>query len=737
MNKRKKRIFDVKRLLSLFLVISLLLVVFPTAAFADTTVVNFSVQDKTVTGNQVTVPIYIDQLPSPLENKGIMSFIIKLNYDPTVLNIVSTSPGTAVTEGTGSIGDTYSLEPDLFNQDSGVTRIVLGCVTNGVTSTGVIYNVVFNVLSTPSNNKTGLSLTVDTNGDPAGNTSQYTGTFTNAVLTFPSNDATVSSSIFTVDNVASTVNNVPYGTTLSTFKAGITPATGASFEVYQANGTTVATDLKTDYKVKVTAEDRSTTKTYTVTVSPNTDATLSSSIGTVSNSVYTITNVPYGTTLSAFKAGITPAADASFEVYQADGTTVATDLKTDYRVIVTAQDTITTKTYTVVVNQNNVATLSNLTVTAGTLTPVFSPSTLNYTDTLPNGTNLNTPPTVTPTATDSNATVTTSPSAIKIAPYTHTPSFTDPADAQYLTTITVTAEDNSTTQTYKVAFVEDAPATVEVVSITNTTDTITTGTLQLTYSVTPSNAPQTVTWSITAGSDYATIDPTSGLLTVKGNGTVTVRATSTSDTSKYGEKTFTITEQQAAGLYILSVSPVALNETFSNTTLAYTVTADYTSPSISVYSHAIAGTTKVNDIVATGPVTIDLGYGANTITIVVSEPNKTNKTYTITVNKAYPFTISTPTLTPSGSVIGATANVSGSYGSTNAVVVFELFQNDTPLGIVAVEKVINSSTGEAISALFPSYTGTGYTVQVMVFDSLTNSATQTGNILAQLKSVSN
>ncbi|QTH45177.1 S-layer homology domain-containing protein [Cohnella sp. LGH] len=173
-----------------------------------------------------------------------------------------------------------------------------------------------------------------------------------------SSDATLTSSIGTVSTngtASETITAVPYGTTLSAFKAAISPATNASFEVYEANGLTVATSLASNYKVIVTAEDGTTQVTYTVTVDPappSSDATLTSSIGTVSTNgtaSETITAVPYGTTLSAFKLAITPAANATFEVYEADGVTVATSLASSYKVIVTAQDGTTRVTYTVTV----------------------------------------------------------------------------------------------------------------------------------------------------------------------------------------------------------------------------------------------------------------------------------------------------------------------------------------------------------------------------------------------------
>ena len=81
-----------------------------------------------------------------------------------------------------------------------------------------------------------------------------------------STDATLTSTIGTVDNNESTIVEIENGTTLVQFKEAITPAKGATFEVYNEDGTTVATELASNCKVIVTAEDGKTKKTYTVTV---------------------------------------------------------------------------------------------------------------------------------------------------------------------------------------------------------------------------------------------------------------------------------------------------------------------------------------------------------------------------------------------------------------------------------------------------------------------------------------
>lgn len=92
------------------------------------------------------------------------------------------------------------------------------------------------------------------------------------------------------------------------------------------------------------------TAVFPATEALSTLATLSSTIGTVSASGAvneTITGIPVGTTLASLKAAITPAEHATFDIYEADGVSVAQALATGNKVIVTAEDGITKTVYTV------------------------------------------------------------------------------------------------------------------------------------------------------------------------------------------------------------------------------------------------------------------------------------------------------------------------------------------------------------------------------------------------------
>jgi hypothetical protein len=178
------------------------------------------------------------------------------------------------------------------------------------------------------------------------------------LFTVLSSEAYVTSAVYTVNGTDNTITNIPFTATLAEFEANLTPAANATFKTYQADGTTIATDLATGYKVIVTAENGTTTKIYTITVNTteSDDATVTSTVYTVNSTDWTITNVPNATTLAAFEGNLTPATSATFETYNADGTTAATDLATGYKVIVTAEDD-SKNTYTITLDEAATAIL--------------------------------------------------------------------------------------------------------------------------------------------------------------------------------------------------------------------------------------------------------------------------------------------------------------------------------------------------------------------------------------------
>ncbi|MEC0373016.1 Ig-like domain-containing protein [Paenibacillus chibensis] len=160
-------------------------------------------------------------------------------------------------------------------------------------------------------------------------------------------DATVTSSVYTVDSAAGTIKNVPFSAKAKDLKDNL----NASGTVVVKKGAAVAADTDTvdsTFTVVVTALDGSTTKTYTVAVNPastKTDLTSKTYTVTAGKNII-VTGSP---ALADFKANIEVAVGATYVVVESDGTTLVTgNVQAGDKVIVTPEDTTAPKaTYTV------------------------------------------------------------------------------------------------------------------------------------------------------------------------------------------------------------------------------------------------------------------------------------------------------------------------------------------------------------------------------------------------------
>ena len=193
----------------------------------------------------------------------------------------------------------------------------------------------------------------------------------------------------------------------STSSLTLTPTTTDSTATVKVNGTTVSSgsasnDLplnvgENTLTVLVTAQDGTTTSTYTLTVTraPSSVSTLSGltlSSGTLSPAFAS------GTTSYAASVGnstssltLTPTTTDSTATVKVNGTTVSSGSASNalplivgentLTVLVAAQDGTTTSTYTLTVTRapSSVSTLASLVPSAGALVPAFSPETHGYT----------------------------------------------------------------------------------------------------------------------------------------------------------------------------------------------------------------------------------------------------------------------------------------------------------------------------------------------------------------------
>ncbi len=443
-----------------------------------------------------------------------------------------------------------------------------------------------------------------------------------------SSDATLISSIGTVStngSTAETITDVPYGTTLSTFKAAITPAANATFEVYEADGVTVATVLASNYKVIVTAEDGTTQVTYTITVDPappSSDATLTSSIGTVStngSAAETITDVPYGTTLSAFKAAITPAANATLEVYEADGVTVATSLASNYRVIVTAEDGTTQVTYTITVDPAPPSSDATVTSTIGTVSTNGSAAE-TITD-VPYGTTL---------------------SVFKAAITPATNASLEVYEADGLTVATVlasnykvivTAEDGTTQVTYTVT-VDPAPPSSDA-TLTSSIGTVSTnGTASETitavpYGTTLSVFKVAITPATNATFEVYEADGVTVATVLASNYKVIVTAEDGTT-----QVTYTVTVDPAPPSSDATLTS-SIGTVSTNGTASETITAVPYGTTLSVFKVAITPATNATfEVYEADGVTVATSLASGNKVIVTAQDGTTRVTYTVTVKSA-------------------------------------------------------------------------------------------------------
>jgi outer membrane autotransporter protein len=249
----------------------------------------------------------------------------------------------------------------------------------------------------------------------------------------------------------------------------------------------------TAVNVVVTAQDGTTTKTYTVTVirAGSSNAALSAlapSAGTLSPA-FSASTFAYSVAVdnAVDSISLTPTVADTTATVTVNGTTVASGSAsaaislavgtTQISVVVTAQDGTTKQTYQVSVTRKSsaIADLSGLVPSAGSLAPAFSASTYSYSVTVAN--NVETI-SFTPTALDAAATISVNGSPVASGAASGAISL---GVGTTNVSILVTAQDGTTTKTYSVSVIRSKPLptaasrTIEVVAGSSTTVDLTEG----------------------------------------------------------------------------------------------------------------------------------------------------------------------------------------------------------------------------------------------------------------------
>ncbi len=452
--------------------------------------------------------------------------------------------------------------------------------------------------------------------------------------------------------------------------------------------------------VVVTAEDGTTTETYTVDV---TRAAPASTVATLSGLVLSQGTLDpvfaSGTTSYTASVGnavtsltVTPTVTDANATVTVNGNTVTSGNASGainltvgdntLTIIVTAQNGTTTETYTVTVNRAapaaTDATLANLVLSQGTLDPVFASGTTSYTASVGNAV---TSLTVTPTVTDANATVT-----VNTVPVTsgNASGAINLNVGSNVITVVVTAEDGTTTETYTVDVTRAAPASTDatlsnlVLSQGTLSPGFASGTTSYTASVDNAVTSLTVTPTVTDANATVTVNGTSvtsgsasGAINLNvGSNIITVVVTAEDGTTT---ETYTVDVTRAAPasadatLSNLVLSQGTLTPGFASGTTSYTASVGNAVTSLTVtptVTDANATITVNGTSVTSGSASgaINLTVGDNTLTIIVTAQNgTTTETYTVTVNRAAPP--ATITLSPAGGALTA-GQVGTAYSQT-------------------------------------------------------------------------
>jgi len=367
-----------------------------------------------------------------------------------------------------------------------------------------------------------------------------TRTYSIAVTRAPSNNATLSAIKLTpfsqLTNTGTVGNTTTYTASVSnaTTSVTVTPTVQDVNATVKVNGTTVVSGAasgpiglpvgNTTINTVVTAQDGTTTRTYSITVTRiSSDAFLSSIKLTPAS---TLTNAGTDGSTTTYTASVsnattsvtvTPTAIDPNAAITVNGITVASGTASGsiplavgenaINTVVTASDGVTTWTYIIIVTRiSNNALLSSIQLTpASTLTNTGTVgSTTTYTTSVGFATAA---VTVTPTTADPNATVTVNGAAVTSGTSSGSIALAEGANTT-ITTI-VTAQDGTTTHTYSIIVTRGPSnnALLSSIKLTPFSTLTNTGTVrnQTRYTTSVSNATTSVTVTPTTQDPNATV----------------------------------------------------------------------------------------------------------------------------------------------------------------------------------------------------------------------------------------
>ncbi len=396
------------------------------------------------------------------------------------------------------------------------------------------------------------------------------------------------------------------------------------------------------------------------------------------------------------------------------------------------------------------SSLSNLVLSAGTLTPVFASNTLAYTASVPNSVSSIT---VTPSMVSGTATVTVN--AVSVTPGTASGPIALNVGANTITVIG-TQTTPASTRTYTVTVTRAAPSAPLISTPTSTAITASSATLggNVTSDGGSAVTARGVVLAPTATNNNPQIGG-SGVSNVVGTGTTgvfTVNATSLTPGTPYSFAAYatnslgttyttpvaTFTTPSLSGdLSNLVISAATLTPAFSSATTSYTATVPFATASINVTPTALIGTSTitVNSVpVSSGsPIAVELVVGANPIDVVVTGLDSTVKAYSIVVTRQSGMPIvTTPTatgLSTTTATLGGNVTSDGGNAITaRGIVLAPTATNGNPqLGGTGVTNLTASGTTGVFTVNTTALTlGTSYTFKAYATNSVGTGYSTTG-----------
>ena len=360
---------------------------------------------------------------------------------------------------------------------------------------------------------------------------------------------------------------------------------------------------------------------------------------------------------------------------------------TTINTVVTAQDGKTVLTYSIIVSKtgSNIATLSGLSLSTGTAlisstgSGNFSSGVLNYTTAIKFGT---ASLTVTPVATDANATITVNGTSVTSGHASGAITINPGAGAVTNITIVVKAQDG-TLNTYSIVVSTNGTNVATLSSLTISTGTLLAGAgPNYTTGVASGTASVTVTPTATDPNSIITVgtspSPTvvvasgaaSGNLTLSANPTtiyISVKSQDASTTKNYSIAVSTngSNNNSLSALTLSSGSTLVgtgpnYTTSISPGTLSITETPTAADPTATITVNGIAVTSGS----ASGPISINQTAGATTtITTVVTAQDNSTKTYTIGVstNGSNNANLTSTVLSTGTALVPVTGSYSANY----------------------------------------------------------------------------